>query len=162
MGIRYRKRTKPYHAAALALVGWYLMMPPNACELSSACKGHSIFWGIVSMPRPQSESNIQSEMAWRNRMDNDLVLDAPLSEWHQIDEFETLAECRARYEENQKPLPNEQQQYQDLAKSQLTDEGTASPSGDALRSRADLLVSSLRLQTIQEMCVASDDPRLAK
>ena len=152
----------PRHAATLALMGWYLMMPPNACDLSSACKGESIFWNAVSLLRPQSESNRQSEMAWRNRVDNDLVLNAPLSEWHQIDEFETLTECRARYEENQKPLPNEQEQFLDLAKSELADEGAANPSGDALRSRADLLISSLRLQTSQEKCAASDDPRLAK
>ena len=28
MGVRYKGRVKPRHAVALALVGWYLMMPP--------------------------------------------------------------------------------------------------------------------------------------
>jgi hypothetical protein len=153
---------KPRHAAALVLVGWYLMMPPNACDLSGACNGKSIFWDAVALFRSESESSRHSEMAWRNRLDNEVVLDAPLSEWHQLDEFETLAECRVRYEENQRPLPKEQAPNLDLAKSELADEGRANPSAEDSRSRANSIGWFRRTQSLGEKCVASDDPRLAK
>jgi hypothetical protein len=150
------------HAAALATVGWYLMVPPNACDLSSACTGSSIFWSAVESFRSQTPSNRQSEFVWRDRLNNELVFDAPLSKWHQIGEFETLAECRSRYNENLKPLPHEQEQALNSAKMELNDEGETNPSNDELQSRARLIEGFINDQALQGKCVASDDPRLAK
>ena len=55
------------HAAALALVGWYLMVPP-------------VHWGIVKAP-------MRSNTVYFDP-------DAPLSQWWTQDSFETLSDCR--------------------------------------------------------------------
>jgi hypothetical protein len=36
---------KPYHAAALALVGWYLMVPPQSCKRANVDASFSV-WKI--------------------------------------------------------------------------------------------------------------------
>jgi len=142
------------HAAALALVGWYLMMPPSAGDLDSACNGKSIFWNVVGSLSTQGRLN--SAAAKCNRESHQLAAGAPLSKWKHVGFDETLAECRARYEENQKAPPNGQL----MAKLELKDEGKANPSDEELKSRADSLTRFLKAQTAAEKCVASDDPRL--
>ena len=73
------------HAAALALVGWYLMVPPNqagwACGQSfAAVLSHQLF-GTGDDKLCAHYSSLPD-------------LDAPLSQWHQAGEpFETLSEC---------------------------------------------------------------------
>jgi hypothetical protein len=146
---------------ALALAGWYLMMPPNACDLSSACNRSSVVWNMVSELRSRSPHNVYSEAAWRNRLNQQLVADAPLNEWHQLDEFETLLECRGERNENMRNFPTtEQQAIGALVQWELNDEGDPHPSADKVRKRADQENFSRRTQVEAEKCVASDDPRL--
>jgi len=145
---------KPRHAAALALVGWYLMMPPSASDLDSACNGKSIFWNVVGSLSTQQR--LYSEAAMCNRESHKLAADASLSKWKRVGFDETLAQCRARYEENQKAPPNGQV----MAKLELKDEGKENPSDEELKSRADSLTRFLQAQTAAEKCVASDDPHL--
>jgi len=153
-------RMKLGRGLALASVGWYLMTPPNACDLSSACRGQSSFWNFVDVFR--SDGSRHAENAWRNRMNSELVLDAPLNEWHQIDEFQTLAECRARAQDDQKLPQNEQEQELNRAKSQLSDEGKLISSCQELRLRADSIGWYVSSQAREERCIPSDDPRLAQ
>ncbi|HEY9158671.1 hypothetical protein [Candidatus Binatus sp.] len=73
------------HAAALALVGWYLMIPPSLAD-TWVCR-----------------QSVSAELArgwfgWGKdceTMARAFVPDAPLSQWHQGAPFETLAECEA-------------------------------------------------------------------
>ena len=104
----------------------------------------------------------QSEFRWRYRLDNQVASDAPLSEWRQIGEFETLLECKRGYENNLNPPPNEKQQDVDAAHFELTDEGNSTPSNADLNARVGLMESFINNQALQGKCVASDDPRLAK
>jgi len=145
---------KPLHAAALALVGWYLMIPPSAGNLDGACNGKSFFWNVVGTLSTQDRLN--SETAMCNRESRRLVASAPLSKWKRVGFDETLAECQARYEEHQKAPSNGRV----MAKLELKDEGQASPSDEELKSRADSLTRFLKAQTAAEKCVASADPRL--
>ena len=145
---------KPLHAIALALVGWYLMIPPSAGNLDGACNGKSFFWNVVGTLSTQEHLN--SETAMCNRESHRLVANAPLSKWKRAGFDETLAECQARYEEHQKAPPNGQL----MAKLELKDEGKANPSDEELKSRADSLTRFLKAQIAAEKCVASDDPRL--
>jgi hypothetical protein len=144
---------------ALASVGWYLMTPPNACDLSKACRGQSSFWNFIDVFR--SDGSRHRENAWRNQMSSQLASDAPLSEWHQIDVFQTLAECQARYDDDQKSQQNQQEQRLNRAKSELSDEGKLIWSVQELRSRADSIDFYASARAREERCVPSDDPRLA-
>lgn len=64
---------KSHHAAALALVGWYLMSPPMRCE------GWTL-WGNGCLDA---------------RSDTAMDIEAPLAKWHVVSPFEKLADCQA-------------------------------------------------------------------
>src|ERR1039458_3172917 len=89
------------HAAALTLIGWYLMVPPTQEALDSSCSGHptsSVSAFLLSLLSRETEEQ------HLNRCDHEGLLsipEAPLSKWSQGGEFETLAECRI---EQQKPF----------------------------------------------------------
>jgi hypothetical protein len=71
---------KPRHAAALALVGWYLMFPPTKADVDPHC----------SSP---SRSGAQQKLC--NTEGLQMALDAPLSEWKAGSVWRDLAECEA-------------------------------------------------------------------
>ncbi len=84
---------KLHHAAALALVGWYLMVPPSMSETNWLCG--------TSLPATASHElfgtgNEKECARWAEIAD----MNAPLSEWHEASPFETLSDC----EEGQKRL----------------------------------------------------------
>jgi hypothetical protein len=68
------------HAAALALVGWYLMCPP----LQSQCAP-----GVETLRNLLGKKPDACETKIRN-------YDASISEWDQLDEYDTAAECRTQ------------------------------------------------------------------
>jgi hypothetical protein len=149
------------HTAALALVGWYLMLPPNACEESSTCNGKSIFWNAVASLRGQSDS----WAVWRNSLQDRVAIDAPLSEWHQLSEFETLKECHAEAVWNSAtPIDTDQEKrnLEDVkrARLELKDEGHEKPSTEEVGVRAAMIRGFLNAQAGAARCIASDDPRL--
>jgi hypothetical protein len=135
------------HAAALAIVGWYLMVPPTQEALDSSCSNSSsVFDSVIAfLSRESDDARIK-------RCDREgivLVTDAALSRWFQEGEFETLAACRA---EQQKPLTEREK-----AAAAFTS-GFTHGSGV---SKEDLIRSQEQGLTLSK-CVASDDPRLAK
>jgi hypothetical protein len=65
---------KPRHAAALALVGWYLMKPPLYVPWMNRVR-----WWFGS----------PAGMGW------EYDYDAPVSKWTQVGEFEPLSDCHA-------------------------------------------------------------------
>jgi hypothetical protein len=152
---------KLQHAIALASIGWYLMVPPTACDVSSACSNKSLFWGLVEAPF-RGEASRQWLYAWRYRMKIKIASDAPLREWQQIGEFETLSDCRQRYENNLKETPLDKQDVVDAAQAELKDEGTSTPSNEELKTRVDSIESSIHNRALQGKCIATDDPRLAR
>jgi hypothetical protein len=86
---------RPRHAAALALVGWYLMVPPTQEQLDSTCRGGS---GPSVMDHvAASIGRDDADKVHTRRCDQEgieVALDAPLSAWDQSDEFETLKDAR--------------------------------------------------------------------
>jgi hypothetical protein len=136
---------RPRHAAALALVGWYLMMPPTQEHLDSSCSNHmGILDSLIYSLKMEGDSDRIK------RCDREAILlvsDAPFSQWYQADEFETLAECRA---EQQQP-PTEQEKARMKSLSGLT-AGSRVSEDDLIRTQQQALTFS--------KCLASDDPRL--
>ena len=76
------------HVAALALVGWYLMIPPTLDQeawiignSASASVARSTFgWG---------------KDCWKTPTAKTADVTAPLAEWTRVQPFETLAACEA-------------------------------------------------------------------
>jgi hypothetical protein len=89
------------HATSLALVGWYLMVPPSRAD-TWVC-GQSF-----------SAEMSRAWFGWGKDCDtmrSTVVFDAPLSEWHQVAPFETLAECEADRESMRKDNESATPQY---------------------------------------------------
>ena len=83
---------KVRHAAALALVIWYLMAPPSMREDSWSCSGgvlatlsHDLFG--------TGDQNVCEQ--WAKIAD----LTAPLSKWHEMASFDTLDACEKAHDE---------------------------------------------------------------
>ena len=68
---------KPRHAAALALVGWYLMTPPQSVDMSGV-----------------SRTNAKTEVPKRVKEYAQSVAATPLSLWKTKDFFDTAQECK--------------------------------------------------------------------
>jgi hypothetical protein len=79
---------KPCHAAALALLGWYLMVPPSLADGSWICGDG--FTGVAAR-RVFGTEQIKKTCAIRANTAN---VNAPLAEWHEIRPFETLDACQ--------------------------------------------------------------------
>jgi hypothetical protein len=97
------------HAAALALVEWYLMMPPTQEMLDSSCSDRGIVYYLTTLISKETEADRIK------RCDREAIVfvpDTKLSLWPQGDEFETLAECRA---EKSKPPTEQDRFWTDLA-----------------------------------------------
>jgi hypothetical protein len=152
------------HAAALALVGWYLMMPPLRADLDQTCTSQGIgfaasdlFWALVAWRNPKVINSIRCDP-----LRSQAATDAPLSRWKQIGEFETLAACRAAYEKQQAPVPNQEELNRSLAKLEFLDEGARQPSDSEVERSARIIDLDLRNSATSLKCIATDDPRLAK
>jgi hypothetical protein len=68
---------KARHAAALALVGWYLMVPPQSFDMSGL-----------------SPNNAKTEVPKRVKEYSQLVAATPLSRWKTKKFFDTAQECK--------------------------------------------------------------------
>jgi len=89
------------HAAALALVGWYLMTPPTGEHLDSSCSFvPSMLDSVIAFITSESQSDRIKRCYAEARV---LILKAPLSKWYQEDEFETLVYCRNTRQTYRKP-----------------------------------------------------------
>ena len=90
------------HAAALGLVGWYLMMPPTQEQLDSTCRSGSspsVMDHVAALIDRDDADSLHARRCDQERIE--VALDAPLFAWVQSDEFETLKECKV---EREKPM----------------------------------------------------------
>jgi hypothetical protein len=139
------------HAIALALAGWYLMLPPTQEMLDSACQAGNVTQGL------RDASIVQCDL-------ESLQLDtsAPLSKWESGGVFDTLAECHA---EQVQPIADEEKKDWEGEPRLAFD--------DDLKNRAEaarllpndfiqLAVKTRALAIKLSQCVASNDPRRAK
>jgi hypothetical protein len=134
--------------AALALAGWYLMIPPSARDLDNSCK-------------PNGPMGAE-EMKRCDELELEVAIDAPLSKWEQVSEFETLAACHAQYDKDQGPPSDYGWVARTGAALELLDEGYRHPTEGQLSKRALGLSVAASAATLAEECIATDDPRLAK
>jgi hypothetical protein len=104
----------PRHTAALALVGWYLMKPPLYVPWMDRVR---CFFGAPTC------------------LDWEYDYDAPVSNWTQVGEFESLADCHA-----------EQDRIAEQAAASLSNDDPQWKKTDAANSNL--------------ICIATDDPRL--
>jgi hypothetical protein len=76
---------KSRHAAALALVGWYLMVPPTMGETRWICGKDSSIAALARQWLDWGEGcSTYNQVA---------APGAPLSQWHRVNRFDTVAEC---------------------------------------------------------------------
>jgi hypothetical protein len=105
------------HAAALALVGWYLMMPPTQeldsnCGLGDTWTAFRVYKDILSLVAPNAAE--RADIANIKQCDREGIVisaDAPLARWSQGSVFETLAACEA---EQHKPLTQQEKRGADF------------------------------------------------
>jgi hypothetical protein len=121
------------HAAALALVGWYLMMPPPDFDHATHL--------------PNGRPNT----------------DAPFSYWRNDGSFDSAKECKAELQNNiefskqieSKIRREHRSEQQESALEDKMDQQSNSPKGFSRGLRGYGLIGAMSAQ-----CVASDDPRL--
>lgn len=136
----------PRHAAALALIGWYLMTPPTQEQLDSTCRGGpSVMDRVAALAGRDEADKVHARRCDQEGIE--VAVDAPLSVWVQSGEFETLKECKV---EQQKPMTEQDKMKTALALSVMRASGVTK----------DALMSSLNLAQVSARCIASDDPRL--
>ncbi|MGB3552905.1 MAG: hypothetical protein WA993_19660 [Candidatus Binatus sp.] len=82
----------PRHAAALALMGWYLICPPQASYLDPQCSKSSLT--TIQQKKCDSEA-VQ------------IVLDAPLAKWQAFENLQNLSDCEADKKSSDTLTPEE-------------------------------------------------------
>lgn len=87
------------HGAALALVGWYMMVPPTLGDSSWAC-GRGLIADLYQSFYGRSDPKA-CEMVFDTP-----VLDAPLSQWEKVAPFETLSDCEAENQRRRSVWPS--------------------------------------------------------
>ena len=100
---------------------------------------------------------------WMRRCDlerRDVKINAPVWQWNQFSEFQTLDECHAGYEQAQKEERPEKALSKGVAELELLDEGYANASDEDVKSRIASIKATVDLQYSAAKCIATDDPRL--
>jgi hypothetical protein len=144
------------HAAMLALLGWYLMVPPTREQLDSDCGRRNtwtafrVYKDILSMVAPAAADRADATNVKQcDREEIVIADDAPPARWNQGGEFETLTACEA---EQKKPLTEQERLGLNFVSGLM---------GAAGVSKEDLIRSQEQALTLSK-CISSDDPRLAK
>jgi hypothetical protein len=122
------------HAAALALVGWYVIFPPSRAEIDPLCSSPSL-------------SDVQKKLCVSE--DGQLVLDAPLSEWKAGSVWRSLAECEA---ERKRPDDSEAISLLNRVWETLSKETGIS---------RDALEAAYHRSNDASKCIITSDPRVA-
>jgi hypothetical protein len=132
------------HAAALALVGWYLMVPPVKQTYSW---GDDIHYWLDRLPGilPQGQAPFTAAAK--------CTRNAPISEGTQSDEFESLAECKSAAE----GFPAKTKQEIENVEKGLQQEVPGHPGKSAEENRED---QEETLCAYYAQCIATEDPRL--
>jgi len=87
-------RMKLRHTAALTMVGWYLMMPPNLATTSWTCAGG--LKGRIADVWFGSAKVMEDCTGWTKVAD----IGAPLPQWSGIGTFDTYPLCEAQRGQN--------------------------------------------------------------
>lgn len=136
----------PRHAAALALVGWYLMVPPIHPPVHHY----------------KSEGN-KSKEGWNYDWGQDVYWAEPLSEWIRVRIYDSAAECWAeRGARRAQAKKNQDLELQADVRFWRSNPSAAQRESyynhlDQLRPQRDMNDQNLYVD-----CIATDDPRLAK
>lgn len=141
-----------HHAAALALVGWYLMLPPEPILSNPANRGKSdedlvkestILGERLLHPRTPAPNEPTPIAPYLIGAPDD---DAPISQWSMLDAFDSVAACKAALETGR---------VQGLNDLQRGVEKYAHDKKVVESQRADI-----RALYAHAKCIATDDPRL--
>jgi hypothetical protein len=148
----------PRHTIALALVGWYLMVPPTQEAVDSACQWKQMTYLGKAKGLLRGGGNWNVVQCDRESLDLDDS--APLSRWDNVAVFKTRAECQTR--QSQPPTGSEADAAEAQAKSTLDNDQKLRP--EAATLLPDDFVEHFvqtRQSAIQlSQCIATDDPRL--
>ena len=151
------------HAAALALVGWYLMVPPTLSDSDSTCASNGWFsasdliWALVARRWPAEVNSTRCD-----ELEHQVDLDTPLSHWQEFGEFETLEACQAGLEKDRNDAWTQVESFRNLARVELNSEGQFDPPEEDLKLRTETIRRRFIAQAAKNRCIASDDPRLEK
>jgi hypothetical protein len=130
---------KPRHAAALTLVGWYLMIPPTRDNCA---------------PNVKDTYLVGCDL-------KSLMLDdaAPLSKWDQARQpYDTAAQCETA---RQQPMTEEERQAAERVANLVISRDQALPDGDRIpKDFVEQFVSTRKMAIQLSRCIATDDPRL--
>jgi len=164
------------HAAALALIGWYLMVPPTQKDLDESCGAHgsneSTLAPVKTHPETATAMDYASWLLARASGDHETGLetfserrchtegteiqpDASLSEWLQLNEFESLRQCQAGLSSvgAHRSGPTKEQR-------KTMAEAMASVWGKEASRMADATLKARTDQERSATCIATNDPRL--
>ena len=134
------------HAAALASVGWYLMIPPTQEQLDSTCRGGpSVMDRVAALIGRDDQTKCTRGVVIKRG--------SRLPSMHRCQSGIRAANSRALNEckvEQQKPMTEQDKMKTALALSVMRESGVTK----------DALMSSLNLARASAKCIASDDPRL--
>jgi hypothetical protein len=155
---------KPRHATALTLVGWYLMVPPTLRGSDPACQDKpSVIGRLVASSRGDKNALRCADEAGQ------LASGAPLSDWNQEGEFETLTDCRterghqltaaeAKQRAATNAVPAKSVDPYGLVKHGLLWDPDAKKEIERINQESATRVAPALLAASK--CIASDDPRL--
>jgi hypothetical protein len=132
---------KSRHTAVLALVGWYLLVPP----FKHSWTGDVQYW-MQQMPGVLSSGSTPSPIV------DKCTPAAPLSEWTQLDEYEKLAECKSAQEKAQDKTREQIKSAENALHEEFKDAGPSK--AEKLRTEEEVDCA------LYARCVATDDPRL--
>ena len=164
------------HAAALTLIGWYLMIPPTQKDLDDSCGAHSPS-GLTLAPvntlpetattmdyvswllaKASGDHEARLETLSKRRCDteaSEIQPDASLSYWLQLSAFESLSQCQAGLSSlaARRGGPTVEQR-------RTMTEAMTSVWGQQASQMADATLKARRDQELAATCIATDDPRL--
>src|SRR5215471_19156461 len=91
------------HAAALAIVGWYLMVPPTQKDLDDSCGAHpetatAMDYASWLLAKASGDNATPLETFSKRRCETEstqIRSDASLSHWLHLNAFESLNQCQA-------------------------------------------------------------------
>jgi hypothetical protein len=156
------------HAAVVAFVGWYLMMPPMAADLRPECSpGARVTMSALFLSFLAGTSPRELELRRCDRLRHSVETYAPMtawpenvSTWRKIGQYETLLECDSQYRTNLSAQPDTAS-IQNTALSELIQEEKNPITKVDLEDRASAIRKGIENRIRGERCIASD-PNLAK
>ena len=164
------------HAAVLALVGWYLMIPPTQKDLDESCGARSPSGRTLAPVKTLAETATTMDyVSWllakvsgdqetrletfsQRRCDTEateIQPDAALSHWLQLSAFESLSQCQAGLSSlTAQQGGSTHEEHKTMA------ETMTSVWGKQASQMADATLKAKTEQELSATCIATDDPRL--